>query len=121
MRKVIELSYPSVRSFKDGFGGISPGPPRCSHNVQRSDTPSPNLPSFHPAAKSNNVYLLGDDRVFSAACTEARSRFNNYRDLSPNDPETEQKVSEAWEIARLLRQNIVQGETMAGPDERYRT
>ena len=63
---------------------------------------------------------LGDMRVFSAACAEARSKFDSNRFMSMEDPETDQKIAEAWEVARLLRQNVVQGKPLVGEEERYR-
>ena len=63
----------------------------------------------------------GDPRIFTAACAEARSKFSAYRALDPENPETEQKTAEAKEVARLLRQNIVQGEPIEGREYRYRT
>lgn len=65
----------------------------------------------------------GDFRILSASRIEARSKFDSNRSLSPHSPELQQKISEAVEIARILRQNIVQGEQLEGPgngDQRYR-
>ena len=52
--------------------------------------------------------------MYSAARTELRNRFNDQRDLDPQDPETKKKVREACEVARILRQNVVQGEAKEG-------
>lgn len=65
----------------------------------------------------------GDFRILSASRIEARSKLDSNRSLSPHSPELQQKISEAVEIARILRQNIVQGEQLDGPgngDQRYR-
>ena len=62
----------------------------------------------------------GDARVLSAARVEARSKFNSYRFLSVDDPEANQKIVEAQEVARLLRQNIVQGKPLVADGEKYR-
>lgn len=67
--------------------------------------------------------LAGDARILSAARIEARSRFDSNRSLEPGSPDVKQRVSEAEEVARILRQNIVQGEPLAGTkngDQRYR-
>lgn len=64
--------------------------------------------------------VTGDPRIFSAACTEAHTRFSAHRALEPDNPETEQKIAEAKEVSRLLRQNIVQGEAIDGSENRYR-
>ena len=66
---------------------------------------------------------LGDLRVLSAARVEARSKFDQNRFLSPSSTEAEQKVREAKEVARILRQNVVQGEEVTGSntsDQRFR-
>ncbi len=66
----------------------------------------------------------GDARILSASRIEARSKFDSSRSLSPHSPESEQKISEAEEIARILRQNIVQGKQLGEPEDgnqRYRT
>ena len=66
---------------------------------------------------------VGDLRILSAARVEARSKFDQNRFLSPSSIEAEQKVLEAKEVARILRQNVVQGEQVTGPkdkEQRYR-
>ena len=65
----------------------------------------------------------GDLRVLSAARVETRSKFDENRFLSPSSSEAEQKVLEAKEVARILRQNVVQGEQVTGlqnKEQRYR-
>ena len=61
--------------------------------------------------------------MLSAARAQARSKFESERSLDPGSSEAEQKIGEAEEIARILRQNIVQGEQVAGIEnggQRYR-
>ena len=65
----------------------------------------------------------GDLRMLSAARIEARSKFDQNRFLFPSSTEAEQKVLEAKEVARILRQNVVQGEQVTGSEnkeQRYR-
>lgn len=65
----------------------------------------------------------GDFRILSAARVEARSNFDQNRFISPSSTEAEQKMIEAKEVARVLRQNVVQGEQITGPEnkeQRYR-
>ena len=61
----------------------------------------------------------GDMRILTAARVEARSRFDSNRELTPEDPVADQKIAEAMEVARILRQNIVQGEPAVGEKDRY--
>lgn len=71
-----------------------------------------------------NAYLrAGDAPIFSAAKIEARSKFNDSRSLPAGSDETQQKIIEAQEVARILRQNVVQGHQVAGAgdeEQRYR-
>ena len=63
----------------------------------------------------------GDAKILHAACLEARSRFIVNRHLDPGTVETGEKIAEAEEIARILRQNIVQGKQIEGTGgENYR-
>lgn len=65
----------------------------------------------------------GDFRMLSAARVEARSNFDQNRFISPSSIEAEQKMLEAKEVARILRQNVVQGEQVTGSEneeQRYR-
>ena len=58
-----------------------------------------------------------------AARVEARSRFNNNRSLPVVSMDTQRKINEAEEVARILRQNVVQGQKVEGngvEDRRYR-
>lgn len=63
--------------------------------------------------------LPGDTRILSAARLEARSKFDSNRNLAPQDSVAEQKIAEAIEVARILRQNIVQGKPAVGEKDRY--
>ena len=73
---------------------------------------------------SDTCKLFVDDlRVLSAASVEARSSFEQNRYISPSSTEAEQKVLKAKEVARVLRQNVVQGEQVTGSEDkeqRYR-
>lgn len=66
---------------------------------------------------------VGDPRVLTAARIEVKSKFKAHQFLPADDPGTEQKIAEAREVARILRQNIVQGKQVsaeAGKGQRYR-
>ena len=62
----------------------------------------------------------GDTRILSAARIEARSRFDSHRTLSPEGLDAKQKIAEAEEIARILRQNIVQGQQTEPTEEGHK-
>ncbi|KAL9062417.1 MAG: hypothetical protein Q9161_009815 [Pseudevernia consocians] len=81
------------------------------------------LAAYRHVLRSTRVAFQGDLRLLLAARVEARSKFDHNRFLSPSSTEAEQKVLEAKEIARILRQNVVQGEQVTGSmgkEQRYR-
>lgn len=51
----------------------------------------------------------GDAPLLHAARTEARNSFQKNAMLSPNSPESVAAVSHAEEVAKILKQNVVQG------------
>ncbi|KAM0806032.1 mitochondrial zinc maintenance protein 1, mitochondrial [Usnea florida] len=76
------------------------------------------LAAYRHILRSTRVAFQGDLRILSAARVEARSKFDQHRLLSPSSTEAEQKVLEAREVARILRQNVVQGEQITGPKDK---
>ena len=52
--------------------------------------------------------------MYTAARLETSKRFREYKALTPETPETEAKIAEAREVARILRENVVQGEATEG-------
>ncbi|KAL9630603.1 MAG: hypothetical protein Q9164_006332 [Protoblastenia rupestris] len=77
------------------------------------------LAAYRQVLRSARIAFQDDARVLTAACAEARSKFDSLRHLPPDASGTEQKIAEAQEVARLLRQNVVQGEPIAGQGEKY--
>ena len=62
--------------------------------------------------------------MLSAARIEARSKFDNNRSLPVESMDTQHKIREAEDVARILRQNVVQGREVKGTgddEKRYRT
>ena len=58
--------------------------------------------------------------MYNAARLEAGRKFRENKALRAQDPEAEVKLAEAQEIARILRENVVQGEATEGKSH-YRT
>ena len=77
------------------------------------------------ASKDLTLPSIADDAwMLSAARVEARSKFDTNRSLPVESMDTQQKINEAEEVARILRQNVVQGQKIEGTgpgDKRYRT
>ena len=73
--------------------------------------------------RADAYFVAGDARILSAARVEARSQFNKNRSLPADSDGAQQKVIEAQEVARILRQNVVQGQQVTGSGkegQRYR-
>lgn len=60
-----------------------------------------------PAGSSR---LLGDTRMLAAARLEARKNFENNRGLATGSEEYTRQVAHADEVAKFLRENVVQGQ-----------
>lgn len=65
------------------------------------------------------ISCLGDERLLSAARHEARKGFNSKRQLAGGE-EAAAGIAHAEDVARILRQNVVQGQQLDGKDEKYR-
>ncbi|KAK0508801.1 hypothetical protein JMJ35_009077 [Cladonia borealis] len=81
------------------------------------------LAAYRHVLRSTRIAFQDDARMLYAARVEARSRFNNNRSLPVEIMDTQQKINEAEEVARILRQNVVQGQKVEGTgleDKRYR-
>ena len=69
-------------------------------------------------------FVTDDAWMLYAARVEARSKFDNNRSLPVGSMDTQQKINEAEEVVRILRQNVVQGQKVEGTgagEKRYRT
>jgi hypothetical protein len=54
----------------------------------------------------------GDTRVLSAARLEVRKNFENNRRLAAGSEEYSKSITHAEEVAKFLRENVVQGQAM---------
>ena len=81
----------------------------------------PYLPGRLPSY-SILIYLNTDDnRVLVSARRQARSDFYKNRSLLPSSPEASEKIAHAEDVARFLRQNVVQGQKVNDIErEKYR-
>ena len=63
----------------------------------------------------------GDSRLLSGALSQARAGYESNRELQPASDEAAAAVEHASDVARLLRENVVQGRKVEGEEkERYR-
>ncbi|KAL2038751.1 hypothetical protein N7G274_008509 [Stereocaulon virgatum] len=80
------------------------------------------LSAYRNVLRAARIAFQGDAPIFSAAKIEARSKFNGSRSLPAGSDEAQQKIIEAQEVARILRQNVVQGHQVGGlvdKEQRY--
>jgi hypothetical protein len=63
--------------------------------------------------------MLGDTNVLSAARVEVRKNFESNRHLQTGSEEFQKSLAHANEVAKFLRENVVQGEATEG--DKYST
>lgn len=66
--------------------------------------PFPSIPISH-----THSLPTGDQAVLHAARQEARNGFRKNAALSPDDPNLAAAITHAEDVARFLRENVVQG------------
>ncbi|EPE35828.1 hypothetical protein GLAREA_05166 [Glarea lozoyensis ATCC 20868] len=76
------------------------------------------LATYRQILRSARIAFQGDAPVLQAAKKEARSAFQRYKDLSPNDPAVIAAVEHGEQVAKILLENIVQGKNIG--EDRYK-
>ena len=56
-----------------------------------------------------NIAFQGDTTTLQAARKEARTRFEQKRNLNVDSPEALEAITEARNVGKFLRENLVQG------------
>ncbi|KAL6718274.1 Mitochondrial zinc maintenance protein 1, mitochondrial [Lecanora helva] len=79
------------------------------------------LAAYRHVLQSFRIAFRDDARMLSAARVEARFKFESSRSLDSDSLEVKNKVAEAEEVARILRQNLVQGQQLKGAEEGEQT
>ena len=62
---------------------------------------------------------VGDISVLTAARRAARDQFEEKRSLSLDSKEAGDSIQYAKDVARVLRENVVQGKAVEGKENRY--
>lgn len=57
-----------------------------------------------------NLYLAGDMNMLFAARAEVRKNFESNRNLTAGSEELSKQITHAEEVAKFLRENVVQGQ-----------
>ncbi|KAF2458044.1 mitochondrial zinc maintenance protein 1, mitochondrial, partial [Lineolata rhizophorae] len=76
------------------------------------------LAAYRQLLRSTRVAFQGDEFMLNAARAQARSAFDQNRSLSSGSEEAQKSVDHAGEVAKVLRENVVQGRSVE--DGRYR-
>ncbi|KAJ4305310.1 Mitochondrial zinc maintenance protein 1, mitochondrial [Kalmusia sp. IMI 367209] len=68
------------------------------------------LAAYRNLLRSARIAFKGDMRMLSAARLEARKNFENNRALATGSEELSKQITHAEEVAKFLRENVVQGQ-----------
>ncbi len=102
-----------LRSARIAFRGTLSPKPIAVFRTLASITSSPGYRRL--------TCLAGDSRLLSGTISQARAGYESNRQLPPSSDEAAAAVKHASDVAKLLRENVVQGEKMDGEgQERYR-
>ena len=73
------------------------------------------MPAYPTFVNRRLTYsLLGDSNVLSAARVEVRKNFESNRHLQTGSEEFQKQIAHANEVAKFLRENVVQGQATEG-------
>jgi len=77
------------------------------------------LAAYRHLLRSVRIAFQGDIPVLHAARSTIRENFRKNSSLDPVDPAYAPAIAHAEEVAKLLRENIVQGQKVEG-EEKYK-
>jgi complex III assembly factor LYRM7 len=95
---------------QDGIGSIQKPPAICAHRL-------PRYIAHYFQNRLETHTIAGDMNTLFAARTEARKNFESNRNLAPGSEELSKQITHAEEVAKFLRENVVQGQ--AAGDDNY--
>ncbi|OCL11706.1 mitochondrial zinc maintenance protein 1, mitochondrial [Glonium stellatum] len=78
------------------------------------------LAAYRHLLRSTRIAFQGDINTLVAARYEVRKNFDQSRNLSLNSEEASKRIAQAEEIAKFLRENVVQGEAIDAEASRYK-
>ncbi|KAK6224781.1 mitochondrial zinc maintenance protein [Colletotrichum tabaci] len=67
------------------------------------------LSAYRHLWRAARIAFQGDDRVLAAAQHQIRQSFRDQATLAPTDSAYSQAIQKAEDIAKILRENVVQG------------
>jgi len=96
-------SSPRSLHIQNVISSLPPSPPINQNSLPRSAR------SLLPFFLSHIDLQLGDLPLLTAARAEARNNFRKNASLRPEDPAVAPAIAHAEEVAKILKENIVQG------------
>lgn len=78
------------------------------------------LAAYRHLLRSTRIAFQGDASTLMAAQYEVRKNFDQTRSLLLDSEQTSKRIAQAEEIAKFLRENVVQGEAVDGEASRYK-
>ncbi|KAF3011163.1 Mitochondrial zinc maintenance protein 1, mitochondrial [Curvularia kusanoi] len=78
------------------------------------------LVAYRNLLRSARIAFQGDMNVLSAARVEVRKNFETNRSLQTGSDELQKEIARANEVAKFLRENVVQGEATEGDNYKIR-
>lgn len=64
-------------------------------------------------------HRTGDAPVLTAAQSQIRGEFRSKQALDPKDSSVNESIEHATQVAKFLRENVVQGKKMDGEEAKY--
>lgn len=78
------------------------------------------LYAYRDLLRSARIAFQGDARLLTGARSQARASYENNRQLRPSSDEAAVAIKHANDVAKLLRENVVQGMQVEGSSEQER-
>ncbi|TID25150.1 mitochondrial zinc maintenance protein 1 [Venturia nashicola] len=78
------------------------------------------LAAYRNLLRSTRIAFQGDIPTLLSARTAVRDNFNKNRTLPSSSPEFTEQIQYAQEVAKILRENLVQGRAVDGDGDRYK-
>jgi len=77
------------------------------------------LVAYRHLLRSTRIAFQGDLPLLHAARLQARNAFSKNASLAPNDPSILPAIAHAEEVAKILRENVVQGKRVEEGSDKF--
>ncbi|KAJ6788956.1 hypothetical protein PWT90_04193 [Aphanocladium album] len=76
--------------------------------------------AYRNLLRAARVAFQGDAPILLAAQSQIRGEFRSKQSLDPKDTSVSEGIEHATQVAKFLRENVVQGKKMDGEDSKYK-